>query len=66
MFLIRAFDMSEEVSSKVGFAFSKNGLKFQDLQFGSKKNYMIFLIMFYDFRFGQFDFSYHTFDIPLP
>ena len=31
MFLIGAFGLSEELSTKVGFAFSYNGLKFQDL-----------------------------------
>ena len=51
-FLIGAFGLSEELSTEVGFAFSNNGLKSQDLRFGMKKNYMIFLIMFHDFRFG--------------
>ena len=51
-FLIGAFGLSEELSTKVGFAFSNNGLKSQDLRFRMKKNYMIFLIMFHDFRFG--------------
>ena len=51
-FLIGAFGLSEEISTEVGFAFSNNGLKSQDLQFGMKKYYMIFLIMFHDFRFG--------------
>ena len=35
-FLIEAFGLSEELSTKVGFAFSTNGLKSQDLQFGMK------------------------------
>ena len=30
-FLIQAFGLSEELSTEVGFAFSKNGLKSQDL-----------------------------------
>ena len=38
-FLIRAFGLSEELSTKVGFAFSNNGLKFQDLQFEMKKKF---------------------------
>ena len=39
-FLIRAFGLSEELSTEVGFAFSNNGLKSQDLQFA--------MIFFYD------------------
>ena len=46
------FCLSEEISTKVSFAFSNNGLKSEDLQFGMKKSYMISLIMFHDFRFG--------------
>ena len=50
--LIGAFGLSEELSTKVGFAFSNNGLKSQDLRLKmKKKKYMIFLIIFYDFRF---------------
>ena len=52
MFLIKAFGLYEELSIKVGFAFSKNGIKSQDLQFGMKKKNIIFFIMFHDFRFG--------------
>ena len=51
MFLIEAFGLNEELSTKVGFAFSNNGLKSQDLRFGMRKN-IIFLLMFHDFRFG--------------
>ena len=51
-FLIRAFGLSEELSTEVGFAFSNNCLKSQDLRFGMKTNYMIFLIMLHVFRFG--------------
>ena len=36
-FLIRAFGLSEELSTEVGFAFSNNGLKSQDLRFRMKK-----------------------------
>ena len=36
-FLIRAFVLSEELSTEVGFAFSKNGFKPQDLIFRMKK-----------------------------
>ena len=39
-FLIRAFGLSEELYTKVGFAFSNNGLKFLDLRFRMKKNYL--------------------------
>ena len=49
-FLIRAFGLSEELSTKVGFAFSNNGLKCQDLQFIMKKLYE-FTIMIHDLRF---------------
>ena len=31
-FLIRAFGLSTELSTEVGFAFSNNGLKSQDLE----------------------------------
>ena len=51
-FLIGAFGLSEEPSTEVGFAFSNNCLKSQDLRFGMKNNCMVFLIMFHDFRFG--------------
>ena len=37
VFLIRAFGLSEELSTEVGFAFSNNGFKSQDLRFGMKK-----------------------------
>ena len=37
MFPIRAFGLSEELSTEVGFAFSSNGLKSQDLQFRMQK-----------------------------
>ena len=37
-FLIKAFDLSEELSTEVGFAFSNNGLKSQDLQSRMKKS----------------------------
>ena len=36
-FLIRAFGLSGELATKVGFAFSNNGLKSQDLRFRMKK-----------------------------
>ena len=51
-FLIRAFGLSEEPSTKVGFAFSNIGLKSQDQWFGMKKNDMVVLIMFHDCKFG--------------
>ena len=50
-FLIRAFGVSRELSTEVGFSLSNNGLKSQDLRFRMKKKYMTFLIMFHDFRF---------------
>ena len=50
-FLNRAFGLFEELSTEVGFAFSNNGLKSQDIQFRMKQNCMILLIMFHDFRF---------------
>ena len=37
MFLIGAFGLSEALSTIVGFAFSNNGLKSQDLQHRIKK-----------------------------
>ena len=36
-FLIGALVLSEELSTKVGFAFSNNGLQPRDLRFGMKK-----------------------------
>ena len=36
-FLIRPFGLSEELSTEVGFAFSNNCLKYQDLRFEMKK-----------------------------
>ena len=51
MFLIRDFGLSEELSNEVGFVFFNNGWKSKDLRFRIKKNYMVFLIMFHDFRF---------------
>ena len=36
-FLIRAFGLSDELSTKVGFAFFNNGLRSQDLQLGMIK-----------------------------
>ena len=51
-FLIGAICLSEELSIRIGFAFCNNGLKSKDLRFGMKINYMVFLIMFYDFRLG--------------
>ena len=50
-FLIRAFGLSGELSTEVGFAFLYNGLKSQDLRLRMKNNHMIFLIMSHDFRF---------------
>ena len=41
-FLIRAFGLSGEQSTEVGFAFYNNGLKSQDLQFRMKKIYDLF------------------------
>ena len=41
-FLIGAFGLSEELSTKVGFAFCNNGLKSRDLRFGIKKLYDLF------------------------
>jgi hypothetical protein len=35
-FLIGAFGLFKELSTKVGFAFSNNGWKCQDLRFGMK------------------------------
>ena len=49
-FLIKAFCLSRELSTEVGFAFSYNGLKSQDLQF-RMIFLMLFLIMFHDFGF---------------
>ena len=37
MFLIRAFGLSEELSTEVGLAFSNNGFKSQDLRLRMKK-----------------------------
>ena len=37
MFIMGAFGLFKELSTKVGFAFSSNCLKSQDLQFGIKK-----------------------------
>ena len=37
MILIKAFGLSEEMYTKVGFAFSNNGWKSQDLQFRMKR-----------------------------
>ena len=37
MFLIRAFGLSRELSTEVGFAFSNNGLKLKDLRFMMKQ-----------------------------
>ena len=54
-FLIRAFDLSEELSTEVGFAFPNNGLKSQDLPSRMKKIFQIFSLN-----------SYHTFDITTP
>ena len=52
MFLIKAFGLSKELSTRVGiFLLSINGLKCKNLQFGMKK-YMTFLIIFHDFIFG--------------
>ena len=65
-FLIRAFVLSEELYTNVGFAFFNNGLKFLDLQFRMKKKYMIFLIMFHDFRFSLGIVTTHlTYQCPL-
>ena len=36
-FFIKAIGLSEELSTKVGFAFSNNCLKSQDLWYGMKK-----------------------------
>ena len=66
-FLIRDFGFYEELSTKVGFAFSNNGLKLQDLQFGMEKNYMNFLIMFHDFIFDldlDLDLDHLTYHCP--
>ena len=49
--LIRAFGLSKDLSTEVGFAFSNKGLKSNDIRFRMNKNYVIFLIMFYDIRF---------------
>ena len=49
-FLIRFFGLSGELSTKVGFAFSNNDLKSQDLRFRMKKKKTCWT-MFYDFRF---------------
>ena len=54
-FLIRAFGLSEELSTQVGFAFSNNGLKSQDLRFRIEKK----LMMFHDFRFCLGIFTTH-------
>ena len=58
-FLIRAVGLSEELSIKVCFAFSNNGLKSQDLQF----RMTFFCDIFYNVLSRN---SYHTFGIPVP
>ena len=47
-----AFGLSKELCTRVCFAFSNNGLKSQNLQFGMKKSYRIFLIIIHDLKFG--------------
>ena len=65
MFLIRAFGLSEELSTEVGFAFSNNGLKSQDLLFRiTNKKYDLFDNVSW-FQILSWN-SYHTFDIPMP
>ena len=51
-FLDRAFGFSKKLSTAVGFAFSNNGLKSQDLWFRMKKNFMLFLILVHDLNFA--------------
>ena len=63
-FFIRAFGISKELSTEVGFAFSNNCLKSEDLQFRMKFFRIIFLIMFPDFRFCLAIVSIH-FYIPM-
>ena len=58
-FLMRGFGLSRKPSIKVGFAFSKKGLKFQDPQFRMTKKYMLFFKMFNGFRLDLCIFTTH-------
>ena len=59
-FLMRGFGLSNKLSIKVGFAFSNKGLKSKDLRFRmKKKKFMLFFVMFNDFRFGLGIFTTH-------
>ena len=63
-FLFRAFGLSEELSTEVGFVFSNNGFKSQDLRFRMKKKiYGLFDNVSW-FQILSWN-SYHTFDIQM-